>query len=151
MQPTQLRGATQPETGSGQAEATPPVASSPRPRPQQELVGCDIFLLTDGAIPDELGQQLTDLAGPDLKLKIITNRGVKVYPEGHAETFCTDHWRCRFVDAAMTGPESPYQVIDYPRVLALMNRLTTAGLTIIKTENLYLFDGQRGFSLGQGE
>ncbi|MGY2133060.1 NADP-dependent isocitrate dehydrogenase [Hymenobacter sp. HD11105] len=151
MQPTQLRGATQPETGSGQAEAMVPVASSPRPRPQQELVGCDIFLLADGAVPHELGQQLTELAGPDLKLKIITNRGVKVYPEGHAETFCTDHWRCRFVDAAMTGPESPYQVIDYPRVLALMNRLTTAGLTIIKTENLYLFDGQRGFSLGQGE
>jgi isocitrate dehydrogenase len=51
----------------------------------------------------------------------------------------------------MTGPDSPYRVINYPQVLALMNRLTAAGLTIIKTENLYLFDGQRGFSLGQGE
>jgi isocitrate dehydrogenase len=151
MQPTQLRGATQPETASAQAAAALPVAVNPRPRPQQELVGCDIFLLADGAVPDELGQQLTELAGPDLKLKIITNRGVKVYPQGHAETFCTDHWRCRFVDSSITGPESPYRVIDYPQVLALMNRLTTAGLTIIKTENLYLFDGQRGFSLGQGE
>ena len=29
--------------------------------------------------------------------KMITNRGVKVWPEGFPETFCTDHWRCRFV------------------------------------------------------
>ena len=28
---------------------------------------------------------------------MITNRGVKVYPDGMPETFCTDHWRCRFV------------------------------------------------------
>jgi isocitrate dehydrogenase len=25
-----------------------------------------------------------------------TNRGVKVWPKGFEETFCTDHWRCRF-------------------------------------------------------
>jgi isocitrate dehydrogenase len=26
-----------------------------------------------------------------------------------------------------------------------------AGVDVVKTENLYLFDGERGFSLGQGE
>jgi isocitrate dehydrogenase len=149
LQPNHLRSATQPDVTAAQPSAG--LSAAPAPRPQQELVGCDIFLLADGAVPDELGQQLTELAGSDLKLKIITNRGVKVYPQGHAETFCTDHWRCRFVEASMTGPDSPYRVINYPQVLALMNRLTAAGLTIIKTENLYLFDGQRGFSLGQGE
>jgi isocitrate dehydrogenase len=27
---------------------------------------------------------------------MITNRGIKVWPDGFEETFCTDHWRCRF-------------------------------------------------------
>jgi len=29
--------------------------------------------------------------------------------------------------------------------------LNHAGFDVIKTENLYEFDGKRGFSLGQGE
>ena len=28
-----------------------------------------------------------------MRLDMISNRGVKVWPEGHAETSCTDHWR----------------------------------------------------------
>jgi isocitrate dehydrogenase len=115
-------------------------------------VGCDIFLLADGAVPNEMGPLLQAQAQPEMKLKIITNRGVKVYPDGHAETFCTDHWRCRFVAASSTaGNEPHYATLHYPQVIDLLSRLTAAGHTVIKTENLYLFDGQRGFSLGQGE
>ena len=140
------------ELASGQQPA--PVAPSliPPMPPRQELVGTDVFLCATGAEPNALGAKLQALAGPALKLKIITNRGVKVYPEGHSETFCTDHWRCRFVAAgSVTEPEPRYQLVAFPQVLDLLGRLTAAGLTVIKTENLYLFDGQRGFSLGQGE
>ena len=34
---------------------------------------------------------------------------------------------------------------------ALLGRVAGEGLDFIKTENLYTFDGQRGYSLGQGE
>jgi len=27
---------------------------------------------------------------------MITKRGIKLWPEGFEETFCTDDWRCRF-------------------------------------------------------
>lgn len=33
----------------------------------------------------------------------------------------------------------------------ITDRITDAGLEFIKTENLYQFDGVRGYSLGQGE
>jgi isocitrate dehydrogenase len=145
---TRQTGAPVAEGVSSAQHVAPLVAKA---RPHQELVGVDIFLLADGAVPNELGQQLQALAGPELHLKIITNRGVKVYPDGHPETFCTDHWRCRFVAAAPAGQEPAYAPVAFPQVLALQGRLTAAGLSIIKTENLYLFDGQRGFSLGQGE
>ncbi len=36
-------------------------------------------------------------------------------------------------------------------VLELLHVITEAGFDIIKTENLYQFDGVRGFTLGQGE
>jgi isocitrate dehydrogenase len=114
------------------------------PRPQvKALKGVDVFLdwVDDGRDPDVLGGRLAPLAGP-FALKMITNRGVKVYPDGMPETFRTDHWRCRFTAA---GEPSNRDVV------ALLQRITDAGLDVIKTENLYTFDGQPGYSLGQGE
>ncbi len=116
---------------------------------EQTLVGTDVFLRWNSGLPDALGEQLVAQVGDVLRLKLITNRGVKVYPDGHAETTCTDHWRCRFVAAATAADH--YEPVDFTAVLALQSRLTAASLQVIKTENLYLFDGQRGFSLGQGE
>ena len=157
--PTVLRPDASPAVGAAavvSAEPHAPAAGHARAaRPdevEQELVGADIFLRWTGHNPDELGERLTTLSGTELKLKLITNRGVKVYPDGHPETTCTDHWRCRFVAAAAVAvPEPTYPLVSFTELLALQTRFTAAGLQIIKTENLYLFDGQRGFSLGQGE
>ena len=128
-------------------ERPEPVAKwIPAPRPEKQLVGVDVFLDWDepGRDANALGQALEHLAGPDLQLKMITNRGTKVYPDGHPETFCTDHWRCRFVDTH-DGP------VNHAQIIGLLLRLTAAGLDFVKTEHLYTFDGIRGYSLGQGE
>jgi len=81
------------------------------------------------------------------KLKMITNRGVKVYPDGFPETFCTDHWRCRFLKV----DESEDPTLENQNIVELMTAIGAASLDIVKTENLYLFDGERGYTLGQGE
>jgi isocitrate dehydrogenase len=36
-------------------------------------------------------------------------------------------------------------------IIALLSRIAGAGLVFVKTENLSEFDGERGYSLGQGE
>ncbi len=120
---------------------------------QKELVGVDVFLEWWRNDPVELGDALSKLDVYRLKLKMITNRGVKVYPEGLKETYCTDHWRCRFVgvDANIVSEEPNYAPVDYEQVVALLSKLSHLGFDVIKTENLYEFDGKRGFSLGQGE
>jgi isocitrate dehydrogenase len=109
------------------------------------LVGVDVFVHWDTAPrdPSVLGRRLEGLCPPPLRLSMITNRGVKVYPEGMPETFRTDHWRCRFVSDA--APASPQQVVH------LLQRLVEGGVDVIKTENLFTFDGVAGYSLGQGE
>jgi isocitrate dehydrogenase len=124
-----------------------------RPVVKRELCGVDMFVCDDRHTPDELAARLQEASKGMLKLKLITNRGVKVWPDGFPETFCTDHWRCRFV-----GPEVPiddakasYQPIGRRQVEQLLHLLGDAGVEVVKTENLYLFDGERGFSLGQGE
>nr|WP_222933112.1 NADP-dependent isocitrate dehydrogenase [Fulvivirga aurantia] len=114
------------------------------------LVGVDVFLDWKGASPQDLGRELTALKSYKLKLKMITNRGVKVYPDGNKETFCTDHWRCRFV-AEDFDPHQGYPSIDFEQVVALLSKLNANNYDVIKTENLYEFDGVKGFSLGQGE
>jgi isocitrate dehydrogenase len=115
------------------------------PDQQQTLRGIDIFIGWNQSDrnPDVLGRQLEQLAGDLFELIVITNRGVKVYPQGMPETFCTDHWRCRFSRRA--------EACTYGEILELMSRITAAGLEIIKTENLYDFDGAPGYSLAQGQ
>jgi len=124
-----------------------PRAGARTRRPAKELVGVDVFLDWDeaGRDPNVLGRRLEGLAGSDFMLRMITNRGVKVFPEGLPETFCTDHWRCRFVAADGSSPVSHRQAIE------LLTRLEGDDLDFIKTEHLYTFDGERGYSLGQGE
>jgi isocitrate dehydrogenase len=119
---------------------------TPVARPVKTLHGVDVFLDWDEAGRDAavLGSRLEPLTGEGLSLSMITNRGVKVYPGGFPETFCTDHWRCRFV-ATDDG------VLGAGQVVALLGRLHEAGLDVVKTENLYAFDGERGYSRGQGE
>lgn len=114
---------------------------------KKDLVGVDIFLHWNGEKrdPQVLGELLTGFTSGPFSLQLITNRGVKVYPDGLPETFCTDHWRCRFSSAAMDRADA------YEKVIELSRQLTEAGLDIIKTENLYRFDGEIAFSLGQGQ
>jgi isocitrate dehydrogenase len=70
-----------------------------RPAQQKRLVGVDVFLDWTGndRNPNVLGELLRSMPQSIAKLKMITNRGVKVFPDGMPETFCTDHWRCRYL------------------------------------------------------
>ena len=124
-----------------------------RKKAKKELVGVDIFIDWEGSNPNIIGEVLSKVNSLNLKLKMITNRGVKVYPKGLKETYCTDHWRCRFVsvDAEIKSNIPNYSVIEKEQIIALLSELHIKGFDAIKTENLYEFDGKRGFSLGQGE
>ncbi len=113
-------------------------------RLQKDLLGVDLFVHWDGYKADDLAVVLQKIEQENLKLVMITNRGVKVWPNGFDETFCTDHWRCRFQTFDETNITS----------LSVVKLLTSAidfGIDVIKTENLYQFDGVKGFSMGQGQ
>jgi isocitrate dehydrogenase len=104
----------------------------------------DLFVHWGGREASDLAQMLGRMALPEVTLSMITNRGIKVYPDGFPETFCTDHWRCRFLP-------TPGQVLPQSIIPALLLAAESEGIDVIKTENLYAFDGKPAFSLGQGQ
>jgi len=112
---------------------------------KKELVGVDVFLDWLKGSPDNLGTALSKITPEGLDLVMISNRGVKVWPGGKSETFCSDQWRCRFMSRTKGANITHQQIID------LLGRVAGAGFDFIKTEHLCNFDGERGYSLDQGE
>jgi isocitrate dehydrogenase len=111
----------------------------------KRLDGIDVFVHRSDRDPDALAAKLNEAAaGAFLQLRMVTNRGVKVWPDGIPETFCTDHWRCRFL---VPGEGTAHR----SHVIELLHRLDRAGVDFVKTEGLYRFDGDPGYSLGQGQ
>ncbi len=110
----------------------------------KELVGVDIFVHRINKTPDELASIIQQLNTDEMKLAMITNRGIKVWPDGFDETFCTDHWRCRFKPLNENS-------ITNKQIIDLLKKAVDNNIDTIKTENLYTFDGVPGFSLGQGQ
>lgn len=115
-----------------------------KPLADKKLKGVDVFIHWPGFNPNELAQNLQKGELEDLKLEMITNRGIKVWPNGFKETFCTDHWRCRF--KTENGRE-----VSKKEILQLLSNADKNGLDTIKTENLYEFNGKQAFSMGQGQ
>ncbi len=115
-----------------------------KPAAKKELVGVDIFVHWDGTNPDELAEKVKKIESNGIKLSMITNRGIKVWPDGFRETFCTDHWRCRF------KPNEGVE-INKTNIIELLKNALNENIDSIKTENLYSFDGKAGYSLGQGQ
>lgn len=112
----------------------------------KELIGVDVFIDWKEGTRDAnvIGDGLQSVNAEGLKMQLITNRGVKVYPEGMPETFCSDHWRVRFFNAEESA-------ITHSQIIEVLKQVQDLGFDSIKTENLYTFDGERGFSLAQGE
>lgn len=142
------------------SESTKPIEVQLKPAlpANKKLVGVDVFLHWDAhqRNPEVLGHGLEAIEGTGFQLKMITNRGVKVYPEGLPETFCTDHWRCRFVSSTSTMTADHNAMLEsnevsLQQVIGLLNQLEQHGFEFIKTEHLYEINGQRAYSLGQGE
>jgi isocitrate dehydrogenase len=142
QKPEKLKAASY--KSNAETSEKPAAATQARPAAKKDLVGVDVFLDWTKGSANDLGDSLSKLNGEGVKLEMMSNRGVKVWPGGHAETFCSDHWRCRFLAEADDGR------VSHPQIVALLTRVAAAGFDFIKTENLYNFDGERGYSLDQG-
>jgi isocitrate dehydrogenase len=140
QKPSQLKAV---DYGTSKPKEFKPFQFRPHTPAKKETIGVDVFVNWEGD-PNVLGPQMAACGTDKLQLVVISNRGVKVYPNGRPETFCTDHWRCRFESADQGA-------IAHTDILAVLTNVCKAGIDFIKTENLCTFDGKKGYTLAQGQ
>jgi isocitrate dehydrogenase len=110
----------------------------------RRVVGVDVFVESE-LMPEPLGRLLESLvADSPFYLKMISNRGTKVYPPTGAITDVVDHYRCRFLLRDERGDASDEQI------LGLVRRIGSR-LRWMHLEKLNEFDGAPGFTKAQGE
>jgi isocitrate dehydrogenase len=127
-------GSSTPKAGSAAASGTS----------KKELVGVDVSVHWASKDADKLAEKVKPLVGDGLDLVLISNRGQKVWPDGSPETFKVDQFACRFRSASGGS-------VDHRAVVSLLGRFADAKLDFVKTEHLYNFDGEQGFTAAQGE
>ena len=102
----------------------------------RKLVGVDLYVYAKKSL-DLFEKEVSRQDFKPFELDMITNRGAQVYPNGARETFCVDQWRIRLMSSDKCTQRS---IVD------LLKKVTESGWDIIKTENLYTFDGEPGYS-----
>ena len=122
--------------------AKPAAQANKRPEPKVDLIGVDVYVNWPSLDNEKLASVLQTAAGDGMRLTMMSNRGVKTWPGGHPETFCTDNYRCRFASASGT---------TQAQIISLLSRIADTGMEIVKTENLRNYDGKPGYTLAQGE
>lgn len=133
--------------GSSNARKAMKLAVS-MPKAKKEVIGVDLFAdIPGGCAAKELGRKMEEVsAALALRLHLLSFKGLKVYPGDAAlENIQSDMWRCRFM-AANKG-----DTVSQKDIITLMSAVEEAGIDVIKTETLCTFDGERGYSLAQGE
>jgi isocitrate dehydrogenase len=122
---------------------TPLVTEHYQSESERILVGTDVYVYAKEKA-DSFIKKATSIETVDLSLKMITNRGVRVWPNGHPETTCVEQWRCRFMH------KKKGQAITQMEIIGLMEELEKHGYDMIKSENLYVIDGLAGYSSAEG-
>lgn len=110
---------------------------------KRALVGVDVFVYSKEKA-EALIKKASAVATPALSAKMISNRGVRIWPDGHPETTCIEQWRCRFMHKQKNHP------VTQGEILTLLEELESHGFDMIKTENLYLIDETPGYSSSEG-
>jgi isocitrate dehydrogenase len=125
-------------------EAQMNLAIRPAGKPPMKLrAGVDLFIDRRDGNPDQIAAIMQQFNVDGTRLTTISNRGTKVWPNGNPDTYWSDHWSCRF--------ESNGELFTPDHVVKLLLAADRAGFDVIKTEGLYTFNGERGYSLAQGE
>lgn len=114
---------------------------------QKILVGVDVFIDNPIATPEALGETLQKITGK-MQPIVITSRGLKIWPNSMIDSPYAHHCCCRF---QTSKDVKSLTAITHQDIIDLLTQFEKLGLDVIKTENLYTFDGKLGFTLAQGQ
>ncbi|MFG0285781.1 MAG: isocitrate/isopropylmalate family dehydrogenase [Phycisphaerales bacterium JB039] len=110
------------------------------------VCGCDIYLQTLLA-PHDLAERLSLIcAGTPFHLTMMSNRGTQVWPTGSVYTEVVDYYRARF---ELRDPQLIGRIGQLPAIWLLEK--VAEKFAVNDFQPLREYDGQRGYSLAQGQ
>ena len=104
----------------------------------RHLIGVDVFIYHRGTL-EQFFAKISHINIGSLRLKMIANRGVCVWPGGQKETFCIEQWRCRFLS-------DDHRFVAQDEIIQILHAFDHMQMDVIKSEFLYMIDGKMGFS-----
>ncbi len=111
---------------------------------RRRTIGVDVFIEAE-TTPEQLGPAMTEVAyGLPVQLKMISNRGTKVFPAIGAVPTCVDHWRCRYVLREGVSSLTDASILDLLMRVSKLHRW-------MHVEKLEEINGAPGFTKAQGE
>ncbi|MDP5110474.1 MAG: NADP-dependent isocitrate dehydrogenase [Rickettsiaceae bacterium] len=110
---------------------------------EKTLVGVDIFVDIYAKSAEDVARKVNVLDAGKMVMKTISSKGLKVWPRDDEYLLESDHWCCRFMPDSGT--------IAHADIASLLEKFVEAEIDFVKVENLYEFNGKRGYSLAQGE
>ena len=110
--------------------------------PIRKLMGIDIYIYHRGSLEQFLSK-ISHINVGALHLTMISNRGVRVWPQGQPETSCIEQWRCRFLADHNTA-------VSQNDVIQIQHAFDHMEMDVIKAEYLYTFDDKPGYSSAEG-
>ena len=109
------------------------------------LVGVDVFMQMNVNSAHDVASKIQSIVFSGLELKTVSCMGLKLWPRDQRFELLSDHWCCRFM------PKAEGTIVKHIEIAGLLQSLAGADIDFIKAENLFEFDGKKGFSLAQGE
>lgn len=105
----------------------------------RECVGIDLYLYAR-TTAEELTAKLSETQWGKFEIRLISNRGATVYPQGQPETYAIDTWRVRL------KPKEKDQEFHLDHTINILKLCKDHGYDVIKLDHLYNFDGSPGYS-----
>jgi isocitrate dehydrogenase len=106
------------------------------------IVGADLFVQSDEQ-PLQVAEKCQLHGGTKFKLVTISNRGTQVWPSGSVYTNLVNQYRVRF-ESVNNEALTQQDIIDLYTSL-------TANFKVCSLELLNMWDGQKAYSLAQGQ
>lgn len=110
----------------------------------KEIIGCDVHICSILIDPKKIDDLVTDVSNV-MFLELISQRGIKVWPENQVEDTDYDNWCLRFM-----SKDERYKITQKD-IIRLLDRITDAGIEITMVNKLYAFENIAGFSKAQGD
>ena len=130
----------QPRTSSGEIHAV--LADE---NEERVLKGVDFFVHWFHKDIASLAELMKSLSTDNLEIKMISCKGLKVWPDIITEMDVTDRFSCRFLPKVKDG------AVTHTDIAQLMTLAAEKEVDFLKIETLFTFDGKAGYSASQGE